>query len=382
MNYNQEMRRKGMYRKFYRKALCAAVSTLILLSCFSGCSPLKENESITPTTTAGTTTAITENTTVPTTAPVDLTGRNPLTGLAAPSLTQVYRRPLALMISNAGKARPQWGLSKPDIVFEGLIEGGETRMMGLFSDWENLPQIGPLRSTRHDFVELAQGFDAVLIHCGGSDIAYNYIKENNLKTLDGTKYDGKYFLRDQQRRTERGLEHSMYTTSELTLKGIKGLGMTEEIQSSYQYPLTFAPEDTPQILSGGKCNRMNMSYSGISNGKFVYQPEKKKYVKSWGDKVMTDGTTGEDIAYTNVILLYATVNTLDDYDKHMEMELTSGEGIYVSNGTYTKLRWEKGNGTQQLQLLDIQGTGKLTLNAGNTYIGIVPKERASKTVIA
>ncbi len=374
-----------MYRKFYRRALSAAMSALILLSCFSGCSPQNEEDPTLPATTAGTTAEATTQaatTEAVTTPAVDMTGKNPLTGLAAPTLTEVYRRPLAVMISNAGKARPQWGLSKPDIVFEGLIEAGETRMMGLFSDWESLPQIGPLRSTRHDFVELAQGFDAALIHCGGSYLAYEYIKANNLKTLDGTKYDGKYFLRDQQRRTERGLEHSMYTTSELTLKGIKALGMAEEIQVSYQYPLAFAPEDAPQSLSGGACNQMEMSFSSISNAKFVYQPTAKKYVKSWKDKVMTDGTTGDEISYTNVILLYTTVNTIDDDDKHMEMELTSGEGIYISNGTYANIHWEKGTGTQPLKLLDAQSTGKLTLNAGNTYIGIVPKERKEKTVIS
>ncbi len=374
-----------MHRKFYRRTLSAAMSALILFSCFSGCSPQKEEDPTLPATTAGTTAEATTQTltTAAATAPaVDMTGKNPLTGLAAPTLTEVYRRPLAVMISNAGKARPQWGLSKPDIVFEGLIEAGETRMMGLFSDWESLPQIGPLRSTRHDFVELAQGFDAALIHCGGSYLAYEYIKANNLKTLDGTKYDGKYFLRDQQRRTERGLEHSMYTTSELALKGIKALGMAEEIQASYQYPLAFAPENTPQSLSGGVCNQMEMSFSSISNAKFVYQPASKKYVKSWKGKVMTDGTTGDEITYTNVILLYTTVNTIDDDDKHMEMELTSGEGIYISNGTYTNIRWEKGAGTQPLKLLDEQNAGKLTLNAGNTYIGIVPKERKEKTVIA
>lgn len=374
-----------MYRKFYRRALSAAMSALILLSCFSGCSPQNEEDPTLPATTAGTTAEATTQaatTAAVTTPAVDMTGKNPLTGLAAPTLTEVYRRPLAVMISNAGKARPQWGLSKPDIVFEGLIEAGETRMMGLFSDWESLPQIGPLRSTRHDFVELAQGFDAALIHCGGSYLAYEYIKANNLKTLDGTKYDGKYFLRDQQRRTERGLEHSMYTTSELALKGIKALGIAEEIQASYQYPLAFASEDAPQSLSGGTCNQMEMSFSSISNAKFVYQPASKKYVKSWKDKVMTDGTTGDEISYTNVILLYTTVNTIDDDDKHMEMELTSGEGIYISNGTYTNIRWEKGTGTQPLKLLDAQSTGKLTLNAGNTYIGIVPKERKEKTVIA
>lgn len=374
-----------MYRKFYFKALCAATSALMILSCLGGCS--SPEETAPPTTTAttapATTTTTRPETTAATTRPIaDMTGRNPLTGIAAPSLTQVYHRPLAIMISNAAKARPQWGLSKPDIVFEGLVEGGETRMMGLLSDWESLPQIGPIRSTRHDFVELAQGFDALLIHCGGSDIAYNYINATGMKTLDGTKYDNRFFQRDQQRRTQRGLEHSMYTTSELALKGIRALGMTEEIQPPYQYPLSFAPEHAPQSLPGGVCNQMNMSYSGISNAKFVYQPAAKKYVKSWGSNVMTDGTTGEEIAYTNVILLYATVNTLDDYDKHMEMELTAGEGIYVSNGTYTKIRWQKGNGTQPLQLLDAQGAGQLTLNAGNTYIGIVPKERESKTVIS
>ena len=88
---------------------------------------------------------------------------NPLTGLSGFDKSKLGTRPVAIVISNAPAARPQWGICTPDILTQMLVEGGMTRFIGLFSDVDKKPKMGPVRSARHDFIEYAQGFDAILL---------------------------------------------------------------------------------------------------------------------------------------------------------------------------------------------------------------------------
>jgi hypothetical protein len=86
---------------------------------------------------------------------------------------------LAVVVENEVSSRPQQkGLSKAQVVYEMLAEGGITRYLALYS--RELPgQIGPLRSARPYLVELTAQFQAVFLHAGGSDDALKEINRND-----------------------------------------------------------------------------------------------------------------------------------------------------------------------------------------------------------
>ena len=63
-------------------------------------------------------------------------------------------RPIAVMIDNHKDAWPQAGLNKAYMVYEIIVEGGETRLMALFKGVD-LEKIGPVRSARHYFIDYA-----------------------------------------------------------------------------------------------------------------------------------------------------------------------------------------------------------------------------------
>ena len=54
---------------------------------------------------------------------------NPLTGLPIEE-KWVNARPIAVMLNNVKEAQPQLGQSQADIIYEVLVEGGITRMLG------------------------------------------------------------------------------------------------------------------------------------------------------------------------------------------------------------------------------------------------------------
>ena len=126
--------RKGFIKRFFSVLLSAALVTLL----FAACGKTEAPPEPVPTVPETTTEAANPNV-------------NPLTGLSVRA-EALGKRPVAVMVENSPAARPQWGLSSPDVVIEGLAEGGITRMLWLYADAADMPKVGPTRSARHDYV--------------------------------------------------------------------------------------------------------------------------------------------------------------------------------------------------------------------------------------
>lgn len=83
------------------------------------------------------------------------------------------RRPITAMIENHADARPESGLSRADVVYEAVAEGGITRFMSVFycaAPAEDI-KAAPVRSARIYFVNLAAGYgtDPIFLHQGGAN---------------------------------------------------------------------------------------------------------------------------------------------------------------------------------------------------------------------
>ena len=77
-------------------------------------------------------------------------------------------RPIAVMIDNdSDDSRPQIGLEDAYMVYEIVVEGKATRLMALFKNYD-LEKIGPVRSSRHYFLDYALENDAIYSHAGWS----------------------------------------------------------------------------------------------------------------------------------------------------------------------------------------------------------------------
>ena len=203
------------------KLISFTLALIFILGAFSGCGKKEEPETTAPPTTAPVTAA-------PTTSPYLTDNINPLTGEANYSKEILNNRPVMVSVENHKDARPQWGIASADIVWEMVVEGGITRMLLMYSDASRLPdKIGPTRSARHYFVELAEGFDAIFVHFGGSPKAYSAIKQQGTDDIDGM-YDGNTFSRDSSRSVSS--EHRAYTTKDKVVAAIESKKFRTEIQ--------------------------------------------------------------------------------------------------------------------------------------------------------
>ncbi len=353
-----------MKKNRFISALSIVLSLIMVAAVFSSCGKKDKIEEKDP---------VTESETA---APVqaDAADINPLTGLPGLAAAAQGKRPVAVVVENSPEARPQWGLCSPDVVIEGLAEGGITRMLWLYSDISTAPKVGPTRSARHNYVEMAAGYDAIYVHFGGSYAAYSlFSSDSSINHIDGNKGEGSYFKRE----SSRSAPHNAYTTGEWLSNAISAKGFRTDVDSAHADPFKFAQD---KRTLANPCNSINVTFSGSYKHTFEYHADDGLYYNNMNTKPMVDAD-GKQMAVSNVIIIYCNVTSYKGDEKLVEWNLTSGKGLYVSNGTYEEITWKKGSVHDMLKLYGADGN-ELELNTGKSWMGFVPSSNAGSTVIA
>ena len=346
------------------KILSLTFAIVLTVTAFTGCGGKKEE----PTTT--------EPTTIITTEP-PVIHRNPLTGEGGYDESLLGNRPVMVVVENHPQARPQWGLTSSDIVFEMVAEGGITRMILMFADSSRLPdKIGPVRSTRHYFLDLAEGYDAIFTHFGQSTYAKTQLANHDIDNINGY-VDGSYFSRDRSRNVDS--EHTAYTTKEWVLKAIENKEYRTTLKEGYDNAFSFNV-DGNRVLEDGSCVSATVSFSSSFTYTLNYDKQENVYYSSLNGNpfVSSDGTQQN---FQNIVILYTNISAIaGDTKNRVDFDLNEGHGTYISNGSYEAIKWEKGDSTDMLKLLDSEGE-ELKLNTGRTYIAICDDSRESKNTI-
>ncbi|SDK38390.1 DUF3048 domain-containing protein [Natronincola ferrireducens] len=299
---------------------------------------------------------------------------NPLTGLWIDKEAAI-RRPVAVMINNMKAALPQSGISQADIMYETLAEGNITRLVAVFQDF-NAEKIGPIRSTRHYYLNFAFDHDAVFVHHGGSPQAFQAIKNLKPANLNTLSYlEGIMAWRDPVRSKQRGMfEHSLYTNTEGIMKGWEAVGYRKEVKEGLERKLNFMEEEwTPE---GEKADIVIIPFSKDYTGSFQYNPETKLYKRYQSEQPHIDENNNQQLETKNIIIQYADIRVISgDAEGRREIELIgSGKGLYISNGKAMPIVWKKSTYDTATQFQDINGN-PLKLNKGKTWIAIFPQNR-------
>ena len=299
---------------------------------------------------------------------------NPLTGLWIDEEV-AKRRPVAVMINNMKLALPQSGISQADVLYETLAEGNITRLVALFQDFD-AEKIGPVRSTRHYYLNIAFDHDAIFIHHGGSPQAFESIKSlkpANLNTLSSLEHIMAW--RDPVRsKQKRMYEHSLYTNAEGIMKGWEKVDYRKEITEDFQHKLNFSEEEyTPQ---GAVANEIVIPFSNDYVTKFEYDMDTGLYKRYQSDKPHIDENNNQQLEFKNIIIQYTNIKLIPgDAEGRRDVELIgSGEGLYITNGKSVPITWNKNGYNIPTQFKDTEGN-ILKLNKGKTSISIFPSNK-------
>ena len=359
-----------MKKYLTKKAIGIAVAVVLVIAgivtavAFSG----KEKKKIeTPQTTAEVTTV--QETTTEVVDPHAGKVQSYLTGEYV-SKKQANKRPIAVMINNIQDAIPQSGISKAKVMYEAPVEGGITRMMAIFDDFEDIKKIGSIRSCRLYYPKFANEWDAIYVHYGQSKYALDFLKSGKVDTVSALNREASFY-----RDNSKFAPHNLYATSANLKEGIKALGYETKHGSDYHGHFTFAEED--KKVDFEKCKTAKKVEIGylINHTWFEYNAKNGQYYRfQYGGKHI-DESTGKQLHFSNIIIQCVDASLYPD-NKSLNMTLTgSGKGWYVTNGKAEKITWEKKKDLGQTSYKDANGN-EIVLNTGKTFVCIVLNEYA------
>ncbi len=298
---------------------------------------------------------------------------NPLTGLKTEK-DLTGKRPVAVMINNIHLALPQIGISEADIVYEILEEGGITRLLAIYNDYEDIPEIGSVRSARDYYVDIADAHDAIFVHAGGSTYAYSTLQNRKTNNIDGLYTSN--FYRSAERRKTMASEHTLMISGEGLSQSIsdKGYRTTTELAC----PLEF---DKDAYIGSNKSEHIEIPFSiGYNPDPYItsffdYNSTDELYYKGHFGEPHIDGDDSEILTFKNVITLTCDQSLIPgDQLGCIQVDFTGrGSGSLSVNGTARRIYWERDSRTSSYKLYESDNSTPVQLHPGKTYIALVPK---------
>ena len=356
-----------MMKRLFGILLVITIAAALL----AGCGGKKEEETDVTTTTP----PETETTTEEILRPDDYTGNmDPLTGIENLPDEAVGKKPVAVMINNVVNALPQYGVEQAEIMMEMHAEHDLTRMLAIYPDLYNCPDICSVRSCRYYYPIFAAGFDAIYIHWGiDYTYAYNMLWDMDIEHIevDNESYiDKGYISRDRDRLNEGyAWEHTSEVHGGAFPEFFEEKGINiEATKTGTAFQFNEYGKDV--VPAERECTYIDVQY-GSQSSQFEYDPESGLYKKYHCYNEHIDGRTGNQLAFTNVIVLETYVGYLsDDYHRYIDWQGGDGAtGYYCSKGGMQKIYWEKEDEYARIKLYDENGV-EIKLNTGKTFIAI------------
>ena len=303
------------------------------------------------------------------------------------------RRPLAVMIENHGEARPQSGLSRADIVYEAVAEGGITRLMGIFycgAAAKNLT-LAPVRSARTYFLDWVAEYDALYNHVGGAGRCEDPTVDPRAKALCQI---GQYGIKDLDqfgigfpdcyRNPDRlphpvATEHQMICLSDNLYEIAKKRGWTNVDENGIAWNKYF---ESWKFKDDAKENERPEAFSAEFTAWKGYE---KEYGVRWEyDKVVnsykrfnggvphTDLDGGEQLTAKDVVLQFAKeTGGIDEHAHLLYQTIGEGKAVVLLDGKKIEGTWKKKERTGRTKFYDQYGR-EIEFNRGQIWIEILP----------
>ena len=306
-------------------------------------------------------------------------------------------RMVGVMVNNISNtqrqnARPQRGIGSADLLIESKVEGGISRFCAVYYDANAIPEVGPLRSGRDQFLQLLMPWQALYYHDGESAPCTKFISVYNYSGLNigGKSYFNTPTHPHVAHRDSRGrnvaYEHTEFTSG----KEIRQAAANAGIGLSHDYDTTFfrfadyrtGAENTMRGTASGRTIRIvhsdnyktSFSYSALSR---TYKMQMYSHAAG-GFENTVDELNGKQLSFDNLLICFAPIAAYpgDSGDVQQVSYISGGEAYFFSRGGVQVGRWEKVSPEHPLKVYDDAGA-ELLFNRGKTYLAIVDDDEWS-----
>ncbi|MGN0315506.1 MAG: DUF3048 domain-containing protein [Fusicatenibacter sp.] len=288
------------------------------------------------------------------------------------------RRPVAVMLNNIYDACPQSGISRAGIIYEAPVEGGITRLMGVFEEYDDLTKIGSVRSCREYFVYFDTGLDAIYFHYGQAAYAIPLLESDQIDNVNGMEYSDEVYYRT----TDRKAPHNAYLDADGIRQGIALCGYRQRYPEDYNGTFLFSEPGQQELLESGKtANKVTPGGYFHNNAWFEYEESAGIYLRYQFGEPQIDEMNQEQLFAKNLILQYCSWSKYQDSDEYLDIDVCGGgSGVYVTNGKAIDITWSKEDQWGATSYFDSEGNS-IVLNPGKTWILIILDSYADSTRI-
>jgi hypothetical protein len=306
----------------------------------------------------------------------------PLSGKAAKP-GSIDKRPLLVKIDNVPAARPHYGLTEADMVFEIIVEGNFTRLAAVFHS-QDPKTIGNIRSARLADRSLTPMVRGALVYSGTS--AYE------LPLIQGDASQGKYvdlsadYTGGYYRVTFRPGPYNMFTSAAAMRQAIAAKG-ADGPQSVPTWGFFADPDHDPKI--GGMVGSIPASEVVIPyredncRVQYTYDPQTRTYSRAQnaaGKPIRDiDAANNQPVAAANVIVvkteIWEVAEIVDSAGAHAhDMRLTgTGAATVFRDGLRQDGTWSRTSDTDPFVFKNQSGE-RIVLDPGQTWVHVVPND--------
>ncbi len=304
-----------------------------------------------------------------------------LTGLPI-NLELQDQRPIAVMVDNESKALPHYGTADADIVYEMMNSTANdriTRLMCIYKDWQDLEQVGSIRSVRPTNILVAQEYEAVICHDGGPYYINDYFSRypyhfsgtfsrvNNGKAREFTEY---ILSGDLQKNFKNSGYSTEYTTDSKAADGHFQF-------AAYGTKVNLDDYDADGVRTA---NTIELPFYH-NQSKLVYNEETGTYdYYEYGEQHL-DADTKAPLTFENVLLQDCSFHQYDSNGYLIYNCIDKFQfAYYCTEGKNISVLWTKEGESGITHFYDAEGN-ELTINPGKTYIGIIPDDTWDEVMI-
>ena len=300
------------------------------------------------------------------------------------------QRPIAVMVDNERTALDHFGTAEADVVYEMMNSTANdriTRLMVLVKDWGKIKQLGSIRSTRPTNLLLYPEWNAVLCHDGGPAVHINAYLENDYTP----RFNGSFSRVDNGKPTE----FTEYILEGDLDRNFSNSGISPEYddkrpedESHFEFAPYGVTIDLETDYNGAfDASEIDMSQVFFHNGsKLLYNKETETYDYHEYGAPHKDGEDEEVMTFKNVLLQDVVHNQLDDngYMIYNVLDFNYNKGYYFTNGKGIEVFWSKPQVLDHTRYYIYNDSGlleEITINAGKTYIGLIPDDSWNQLAI-